>query len=65
MAKQLTEHNQNQGYCNECYQDINKLTLPNDPREGSSNSFIITTEVLNQPIEDIKWKQPQYDTEMP
>ncbi|CAG8826534.1 41520_t:CDS:2, partial [Gigaspora margarita] len=45
--------------------DINKLTLPNDPGEGSSSSFTITTEVLNQPIEDIKEKQPQYDTEMP
>ncbi|CAG8809772.1 39543_t:CDS:2, partial [Gigaspora margarita] len=31
----------------------------------SSNSFIVTTEVLNQSIEDIKEKQPQYDTEMP
>ncbi|CAG8816111.1 14225_t:CDS:2, partial [Gigaspora margarita] len=43
-TKQLTELDQNQGYCNECYQDINKLTLPNNPEEGSSNSFTITTE---------------------
>ncbi|CAG8846695.1 36393_t:CDS:1, partial [Gigaspora margarita] len=44
--------------------NINKLTLSNDPGEGSSNSFTVITEVLNQPIEDIKGKQPQYDTEM-
>ncbi|CAG8856651.1 7695_t:CDS:1, partial [Gigaspora margarita] len=65
MAKQFTELDQNQGYCNECYQDINKLTLLNDPGEGSLNSFIVTTEVLNPSIENIKGKQPQYDTEMP
>ncbi|CAG8804352.1 37529_t:CDS:2, partial [Gigaspora margarita] len=46
-------------------ENINKLTLPNDPGEESSNSFIITTEVFNQSIEDIKGKQPQYDTKMP
>ncbi|CAG8791991.1 16711_t:CDS:2, partial [Gigaspora margarita] len=45
--------------------DINKLTLPNNPGEGSSSSFTITTEVQNQPIEEIKGKQPQYNTEMP
>src|SRR5260364_384682 len=56
MAKQLTELDQNQGYYNECYQDINKLTLSNDPGEESSNSFTVTTEVLNQPIENIKGK---------
>ncbi|CAG8527343.1 4709_t:CDS:2 [Gigaspora margarita] len=65
IVKQLTELNQNQGYCNKYYQDIDKLTLPNNPEEGLSNSFIVTTKVFNQPIEDIKGKQPQYDTEMP
>ncbi|CAG8645774.1 22598_t:CDS:2, partial [Gigaspora margarita] len=45
-------------------QNINRLTLPNDPGEGLSNSFIVTTKVLTQPIEDIKEKQPQYDTKM-
>ncbi|CAG8850758.1 14618_t:CDS:1, partial [Gigaspora margarita] len=45
--------------------NINKLTLPNDPEKGLSNSFIVTTEVLNQSIEDIKEKQPQYNTKMP
>ncbi|CAG8844032.1 32028_t:CDS:1, partial [Gigaspora margarita] len=64
ILKQLTELVQNQGYCNECYQDINKLILSNDSGEGSSNFFIVTTEVLNQPIEDIKEKQPQDDTKM-
>ncbi|CAG8825702.1 42994_t:CDS:1, partial [Gigaspora margarita] len=44
--------------------DINKLTLLNDPEKKSSNSFIVTTEVFNQPIEDIKEKQPQYDTKL-
>ncbi|CAG8776328.1 10013_t:CDS:1, partial [Gigaspora rosea] len=54
----------NQGYCNDCYQDINKLTLPNDPGEESSNSSLLLPEVPDQPMEDIKGKQPQLDIEM-
>ncbi|CAG8848552.1 26016_t:CDS:1, partial [Gigaspora margarita] len=31
----------------------------------SLNSFLVTFEVFNQSIEDIKEKQPQYDIEIP
>ncbi|CAG8788042.1 13823_t:CDS:1, partial [Gigaspora rosea] len=64
MATQLTELDPNQGYCNNCYQDINKFTLPNNPGEGSSNSSLLPPEVPDQPIEDIKGKQPQTNIEM-
>jgi len=64
MATQLAELDPNQGYCNDCYQDINKFTLPNDPGEGSSNSSLLLPEVSDQPMEDIKGKQPQPDIEM-
>ncbi|CAG8804329.1 12451_t:CDS:2, partial [Gigaspora margarita] len=46
MTKQFTELDQNQGYYNKCYWNINKLTLPNDPKEESSNSFIVTTKII-------------------
>ncbi|CAG8801004.1 19843_t:CDS:2, partial [Gigaspora margarita] len=49
--KQLTELDQNQGYYNEYYQDIDKLTLSkltlsNDFEKGSSSSFIIIPEII-------------------
>ncbi|CAG8825404.1 14643_t:CDS:1, partial [Gigaspora rosea] len=43
---------------------INKFTLPNDPGEELSNSSLLLPEVPDQPMKDIKGKQPQPDIEM-
>ncbi|CAG8798087.1 20237_t:CDS:2, partial [Gigaspora margarita] len=64
ITKQLIELDQNQEYRNEYYQNIDKLILSNDPEEESLNSFMVTLKYFNQPIEDIKGKQPQYNTKI-